>query len=52
MDRALPGWSGCRSLEHDELLLIGDHAASFDSRYFGPVRTSSVEGRAVALHIP
>ena len=49
--RALPIWSGCRSLDNGELLLIGDHAASFDSRYFGPVRTSSVEGRALALHI-
>lgn len=49
--RALPVWSGCRSLDYDELLFIGDHAASFDSRYFGPLRTSSVEGRAVALRI-
>ena len=49
--RALPSWSGCRPLGHGELLLIGDHAASFDSRYFGPVRTSSVEGRAVPVHI-
>ena len=49
--RALPVWSGCRLLDGGEMLLIGDHAASFDSRYFGPVRTSSVEGRAVPLHI-
>lgn len=33
----LPAWRGCRRLAADELFLLGDSAASFDSRYFGPV---------------
>lgn len=40
----LPTWSGCRRLGPGELFLLGDSAASFDSRYFGPVRTTAVEG--------
>lgn len=40
----LPAWSGCRRLGADELLVLGDTPASFDSRYFGPVRRAAVEG--------
>ncbi|CAN5167138.1 S26 family signal peptidase [soil metagenome] len=40
----LPRWTGCRVLEPDELFLLGDTPGSFDSRYFGPVRRSAVEG--------
>ena len=40
----LPAWSGCRVLAADELFLLGDTAASFDSRYFGPVDRSQVTG--------
>lgn len=39
----LPAWRGCRSLTKDEVLLLGDTATSFDSRYFGPVRRTDVE---------
>ena len=42
--RPLPTWRGCRRLEADEILVLGDSAASFDSRYFGPVRLAAVEG--------
>jgi type IV secretory pathway protease TraF len=42
--RALPAWRGCRRLAADERLVLGDSAASFDSRYFGPVRLAAVEG--------
>lgn len=42
--RPLPAWRGCRSLASDELLLLGDTADSFDSRYFGPVREDEVLG--------
>jgi type IV secretory pathway protease TraF len=42
--RILPHWSGCRRLGPDERLVIGDSALSFDSRYFGPVRTGDFEG--------
>jgi len=41
---ALPAWRGCRQLRAGELFLLGDTAASFDSRYFGPVRRAEVEG--------
>jgi type IV secretory pathway protease TraF len=40
----LPGWTGCRRLAADELFLLGDTPGSFDSRYFGPVRTRDLEG--------
>lgn len=40
----LPAWRDCRRLAADELLVVGDTALSFDSRYFGPVRRSAVRG--------
>lgn len=40
----LPAWAGCRRLGADELLVMGDTPTSFDSRYFGPVRRSSLAG--------
>lgn len=40
----LPAWSGCRRLAPDEVLVMGDTATSFDSRYFGPIRRSGLEG--------
>ena len=42
--RRLLAWRGCRRLAADELLVVGDTPTSFDSRYFGPVRTAAVEG--------
>lgn len=39
----LPAWQGCRRLQVDEVLLLGDTAASFDGRYFGPVRRADLE---------
>ncbi len=45
--RALPAWAGCRPLADGEIFLLSDtHPASFDSRYFGPVRVDSVLGLA------
>ncbi len=41
---ALPQWRGCRRLGRGELFLLGDTPGSFDSRYFGPVRSDDVEG--------
>jgi conjugative transfer signal peptidase TraF len=40
----LPRWTDCRRLGPDELLVLGDTAASFDSRYFGPVRRDQIDG--------
>lgn len=48
--RALTAWPGCRVLAGDELFLLSRHSnASFDSRYFGPIRRSAVIGRAIPL---
>lgn len=41
---ALPRWRGCRRLGGRELLLLGDTAASFDSRFFGPVDEDRIDG--------
>jgi len=45
--RSLPSWQHCRRLETGELFLLSfTDPASFDSRYFGPVRASAVLGVA------
>jgi conjugative transfer signal peptidase TraF len=47
--RMLTAWTGCRRLVDTEIFLLGAHAASFDSRYFGPVDAIQVLGRARPL---
>jgi conjugative transfer signal peptidase TraF len=48
--RALADWRECRALALDELFLLNPGSkASFDSRYFGPVKTAEVRGRATPL---
>jgi conjugative transfer signal peptidase TraF len=45
--RSLPLWSHCRTLRDGELFLLSaTNPASFDSRYFGPIDTAAVIGRA------
>jgi conjugative transfer signal peptidase TraF len=45
--RPLSAWTQCRSLAETELFLLSDtNPASFDSRYFGPIRASAVLGIA------
>lgn len=46
---ALPAWHGCHRLGEEELFLLGATAASFDSRYFGPVSRAAVIGHARPL---
>lgn len=47
LGRPLPRWSGCRRLRSGEFFLIAPaSAASFDSRYFGPVTRAQIIGRA------
>lgn len=49
-DRPLPIWRGCRAVADGEVFLMNwDVADSFDSRYFGPVPTTNIVGRAVPL---
>lgn len=40
----LPAWRQCRRLGPQEVFLLGDSPASFDSRHFGPVRTADLTG--------
>ena len=48
--RPLPRWSGCLRLRPNQLFLIAPAtAASFDSRYFGPVDRRRIVGRALPL---
>ena len=48
--RPLGAWNECRALRDQELFLIGlSNAASFDSRYYGPVSVDSVIGVAIPL---
>ena len=48
--RPLPAWNGCRVLEPDEIFLLQEGVAgSFDGRYFGPVKRSTVLGILVPL---
>jgi conjugative transfer signal peptidase TraF len=49
--RTMPSWHGCRTLQAGQLFLLAGDPASFDSRYFGPLRTEHVAGRA-ARHWP
>jgi type IV secretory pathway protease TraF len=43
-------WQLCRVLTGDELFLLNpSNKTSFDSRYFGPVKTTEVRGRATPL---
>ncbi|CAM8753320.1 Peptidase [Burkholderia pseudomallei] len=47
LGRPLPSWQQCRRLRPGELFLLSTtNPASFDSRYFGPVRASAVLGVA------
>ena len=48
--RPLTGWQECGALSDGELFLLNPgNEASFDSRYFGPVKTTEVRGRATPL---
>ena len=38
----LPTQSLCQTLKKDELLVLGEHPNSYDSRYFGPIKRDQV----------
>jgi signal peptidase I len=40
-----PSQSVCQSLKRDELLALGEHPDSYDSRYFGPIHRQQVIAR-------
>jgi conjugative transfer signal peptidase TraF len=48
--RPLPVWQGCRVIGGGEVFLMNlDEPASLDGRYFGPIPTSAIAGRAEPL---
>ncbi len=47
--RPMPVWSGCHRLNAGDVFLLGGGPDSFDSRYFGPVSSRDVVGRATPL---
>ncbi|MFG1287874.1 S26 family signal peptidase [Xanthobacter versatilis] len=49
--RDLPTWSGCHVVAEGDLFLMNWQSAdSFDSRYFGPLPTSTLIGKAMPLY--
>jgi conjugative transfer signal peptidase TraF len=48
--RQLPAWEGCQMIGQDEVFLMNrSEPASLDGRYFGPIRASTIVGRAQPL---
>jgi type IV secretory pathway protease TraF len=48
--RMLPTWFGCHRLGEGEIFLLMDGVrASFDSRYFGPVSTTSIIAKVAPI---
>ncbi len=51
--RSLPVWQGCRVIAAREIFFMNPaRGDSLDGRYFGPLPTSSVVGRATPLWAP
>ena len=52
LGRRLPTWQGCRVLAEGEIFLMNRRsAASLDGRYFGPLPTTTIVGRADSIWI-
>jgi conjugative transfer signal peptidase TraF len=49
--RPLPAWRGCHVLAPSEVFLMNRPTDSFDSRYFGPLPTAAIIGRADPIWI-
>ncbi|TGQ94561.1 S26 family signal peptidase [Mesorhizobium sp. M8A.F.Ca.ET.208.01.1.1] len=51
LGRALPSWQGCRVIAVGEIFLMNWQVRdSLDGRYFGPVSTDTIIGRATPLY--
>jgi conjugative transfer signal peptidase TraF len=51
-NRALPVWQGCRVIGRGKVFLTKPRSAdSLDGRYFGPLPTASIIGRAIPLWV-
>jgi conjugative transfer signal peptidase TraF len=52
LGRSLPVWQGCRVITADEVFLMNRQSvASLDGRYFGPLPTTTIVGRADPIWI-
>lgn len=50
LGRPLPVWRGCRTLRDGQVFFLNaDQPGSLDGRYFGPLDTSTVIGRATPI---
>ncbi len=49
MGRDMPHWSGCFTLQEDEIFLLNEHEKSLDGRYFRTVKRWRVIGTAYPL---
>ena len=49
LGQKLPVWSGCFTLQADEIFLLNDHPRSLDGRYFGTTKLENVTGSARLL---
>lgn len=49
LGRTMPVWSGCLTMNSDEVFLLNRHEKSLDGRYFGATKMSSVIGVAVPI---
>lgn len=49
--REMPSWSGCFTLQEDELFLLNNHDRSLDGRYFGATKADAVIGVAKPVSI-
>ena len=47
--RLLLAWKGCKALKPEEVFVLAKPRASFDSRYFGPVKREQIVGTAISL---
>ena len=51
LDRKLPQWRGCFTLQSDEIFLLNDHENSLDGRYFGATNVDDVIGVAIPIWV-
>lgn len=51
LGRSLPSPRGCMVLRRGMFLLLMDHPASFDGRYFGPTLRADIVGKAKPLWV-
>lgn len=49
LGRKMPVWSGCFTLNSDEVFLLNRHDKSLDGRYFGATKISDMVGVAIPL---